>query len=173
MDRGTGLERVLVLTPRPAPRAPAARALAGTAPAACRPPARSAGAAPRTGHCPGHSRPPGGNNGQRWLTVSKSRLESFSDGVIAVAIMLLVLNLAVPRPGMPHTLAHSLLRQWPLYAAYVTSFLTAASAVAAGISEAELTISWGQMRSASIGAFGLQGRVVCGVPAALPRRRRR
>jgi uncharacterized membrane protein len=56
--------------------------------------------------------------------MSTSRLEAFSDGVIAVAITLLVLNIDVPhlRPG--ETLAHGLADQWPFYAAYVTSFLT-------------------------------------------------
>ena len=51
-------------------------------------------------------------------------MESFSDGVIAVAITLLVLNITVPRPPAHHTLAHELVRQWPVYAAYVTSFVT-------------------------------------------------
>jgi uncharacterized membrane protein len=51
------------------------------------------------------------------------RLEAFSDGVIAVAITLLVLGLAVPRPS-GHQLAHDLLTQWPQYAAYVVSFMT-------------------------------------------------
>ena len=54
--------------------------------------------------------------------MSTSRLESFSDGVIAVAITLLVLNIGVPKP--PGRLAHELLEQWPQYAAYVTSFIT-------------------------------------------------
>jgi uncharacterized membrane protein len=56
--------------------------------------------------------------------LSKSRLESFSDGVIAVAITLLVLNIAVPGPNAQHSLAHELARQWPFYVAYATSFLT-------------------------------------------------
>lgn len=56
--------------------------------------------------------------------MSKARLESFSDGVIAVAITLLVLNIAVPAPNAQHSLAHELGRQWPFYVAYVTSFLT-------------------------------------------------
>jgi uncharacterized membrane protein len=56
--------------------------------------------------------------------VSTNRLESFSDGVIAVAVTLLVLNIHVPPPEPGHSLGHDLLRQWPVYAAYVTSFLT-------------------------------------------------
>jgi uncharacterized membrane protein len=56
--------------------------------------------------------------------VSTNRLESFSDGVIAVAITLLVLDIHVPNPGGPNTLAHELASNWPNYAAYVVSFLT-------------------------------------------------
>jgi TMEM175 potassium channel family protein len=56
--------------------------------------------------------------------VSTSRLEAFSDGVIAVAITLLVLNIELPdlKPGQ--SLFHGLIGQWPVYAAYVVSFLT-------------------------------------------------
>ena len=49
------------------------------------------------------------------------RIEAFSDGVFAVAITLLVLNLQPP----PHTTDHlwrALLREWPSYAAFVVSF---------------------------------------------------
>ncbi len=58
--------------------------------------------------------------------MSTGRLEAFSDGVIAVAITLLVLNIQVPTPPLPAgtTLAHELGTNWPVYAAYVTSFLT-------------------------------------------------
>jgi uncharacterized membrane protein len=56
--------------------------------------------------------------------VSTNRLESFSDGVIAVAITLLVLNIEVPSPEPGHSLGHELVHQWPTYAAYVTSFIT-------------------------------------------------
>jgi uncharacterized membrane protein len=55
--------------------------------------------------------------------MSRGRLESFSDGVMAVAITLLVLDLGVPPPGK-EGLGHALLAQWPHYAAYLTSFAT-------------------------------------------------
>ncbi|HEX3737783.1 MAG TPA: TMEM175 family protein [Solirubrobacterales bacterium] len=55
--------------------------------------------------------------------MSPNRLEAFSDGVFAIAITLLVLDLDVPTPGSGH-LGHELLAQWPSYAAYVVSFLT-------------------------------------------------
>ena len=51
-------------------------------------------------------------------------MEAFSDGVIAVAITLLVLGIQVPKPGGSPSLIDELGRQWPSYAAYVTSFLT-------------------------------------------------
>jgi uncharacterized membrane protein len=56
--------------------------------------------------------------------VSTSRLEAFSDGVLAVAITLLVLNIRVPDPASTENLLHALLDQWPTYVAYVTSFVT-------------------------------------------------
>jgi uncharacterized membrane protein len=51
------------------------------------------------------------------------RLEAFSDGVFAIAITLLVLELGV-EAGAEHHLLHSILHEWPSYLAYVTSFLT-------------------------------------------------
>lgn len=51
-------------------------------------------------------------------------MEAFSDGVLAIAITLLVLDIHVPSPETPGTLAHKLAAQWPSYAAYLTSFLT-------------------------------------------------
>ncbi|HTU37964.1 MAG TPA: TMEM175 family protein [Acidimicrobiales bacterium] len=54
--------------------------------------------------------------------MSTRRLESFSDGVLAVAITLLSLDLAVGGPGHG-TLAHQLNQRWPSFAAYVVSFL--------------------------------------------------
>ena len=57
--------------------------------------------------------------------MDRGRLEAFSDGVIAVAITLLALNLAVGGPG-PHqlSLAAKLAGNWPVFAAYVVSFAT-------------------------------------------------
>jgi uncharacterized membrane protein len=51
------------------------------------------------------------------------RLEAFSDGVFAIAITLLVLELGVPDTAANDLLA-AILDQWPSYLAYVTSFLT-------------------------------------------------
>jgi uncharacterized membrane protein len=50
------------------------------------------------------------------------RLEALSDGVIAVAITLLVLDLKVPHVG-EGSLWNALVDQWPSYLAYATSFL--------------------------------------------------
>jgi uncharacterized membrane protein len=52
----------------------------------------------------------------------KNRVETFSDGVFAIAITLLVLDIRVPE-GLPH-LGKELQHEWPSYLAYVTSFLT-------------------------------------------------
>jgi uncharacterized membrane protein len=50
-------------------------------------------------------------------------LEAFSDGVFAIAITLLVLELSVPEDRFDDLLA-GILDQWPSYLAYATSFLT-------------------------------------------------
>ena len=55
------------------------------------------------------------------------RIEAFSDGVFAIAVTLLVLELKVPSlpgGGAGNALAAALLRQWPSYLAFVTSFFT-------------------------------------------------
>ena len=58
------------------------------------------------------------------------RLEAFSDGVFAIAITLLVLELKVPHLASgaveptPEALAESLLTQWPSYLSFVTSFFS-------------------------------------------------
>jgi uncharacterized membrane protein len=56
--------------------------------------------------------------------VDSGRLEAFSDGVFAVAITLLALDLAVGQPSQMHSLAHQLAGHWPAFAAYAVSFLT-------------------------------------------------
>jgi len=55
--------------------------------------------------------------------VDRSRLESFSDGVFAVAITLLALNLTVEGPGHG-SLLYQLGHHWPSFVAYVISFFT-------------------------------------------------
>ncbi len=56
------------------------------------------------------------------------RLEAFSDGVFAIAITLLVLELKVPdlaiASSAPAQLGKALLQQWPSYVGLVTSFFT-------------------------------------------------
>lgn len=51
------------------------------------------------------------------------RVEAFSDGVMAVAITLLVLDLRVPEPEPGRSLASGLLELWPNALAYVISFI--------------------------------------------------
>ena len=50
-----------------------------------------------------------------------ARLETFSDGVFAIAATLLILDVRLPPDG---SVAHGLLEIWPSYAAYVLAFLT-------------------------------------------------
>ncbi|HXB16808.1 MAG TPA: TMEM175 family protein [Solirubrobacteraceae bacterium] len=54
----------------------------------------------------------------------KNRLEAFSDGVIAVAITLLALNLPIPAATPGRDLASTLGHDWPNFAAFVASFAT-------------------------------------------------
>jgi len=54
----------------------------------------------------------------------KGRLEAFSDGVIAVAITVLALELPIPEPKGGASLAHELAVRWPSFAAFAVSFLT-------------------------------------------------
>ena len=49
------------------------------------------------------------------------RLEAFSDGVIAIAITLLVLEIKIPEGT--GSLATRLAEQWPVYVAYLVSFV--------------------------------------------------
>jgi uncharacterized membrane protein len=54
-------------------------------------------------------------------TFSKTRVEAFSDGVFAIAITLLVLDIVVSEVGTP---LEQVLSAWPSYVGYVVSFLT-------------------------------------------------
>src|SRR5256886_9290966 len=51
--------------------------------------------------------------------MNKARLEAFSDGVIAILITIMVLELKVPERGD----LDSLLVRWPVFLAYVLSFV--------------------------------------------------
>jgi uncharacterized membrane protein len=55
--------------------------------------------------------------------VSSARLETFADGVFAIAATLLILIVEVPELD-GHSLAHELVRLWPAYIGYAVSFLT-------------------------------------------------
>lgn len=60
---------------------------------------------------------------RRWNTrrlLPTSRLDAFSDGVFAIVITLLVLELDVPADG--DRLAAALLREWPSFLGYLVSF---------------------------------------------------
>ena len=65
--------------------------------------------------------PAGG--GGRLFRRPTSRLEAFSDGVFAIAITLLVLEISVPA-GSEDDLLGAILDQWPSYLAYLVSFAT-------------------------------------------------
>ena len=53
-----------------------------------------------------------------------SRVEAFSDGVFAIAITLLIIEVHVPGREHAGTLGEELLDLWPSYLGYLTSFLT-------------------------------------------------
>jgi uncharacterized membrane protein len=68
-----------------------------------------------------NSEPSANAGSRRGNVVPKGRVEAFSDGVLAVAITLLVLDLHVDAGG-EDSLAHQLWEKWPSFAAYVLSF---------------------------------------------------
>lgn len=53
-----------------------------------------------------------------------ARLEAFSDGIFAIAATLLIIEVHVPGTEHAETLGDELLRNWPSYLGYLTSFLT-------------------------------------------------
>ena len=55
--------------------------------------------------------------------MAKGRVEAFSDGVLAVAITLLVLDLHFDSTAHHASLGHQLKHNWPSYVAYVVSFV--------------------------------------------------
>jgi uncharacterized membrane protein len=55
--------------------------------------------------------------------MTTARLETFADGVFAIAATLLILTVEVPDLG-EHSLSHELLRLWPAYVGYAVSFVT-------------------------------------------------
>jgi len=55
------------------------------------------------------------------LNTETGRVEAFSDGVFAIAITLLILEIKIPKPS-DGALANQLLRQWPSYFAFLISF---------------------------------------------------
>jgi uncharacterized membrane protein len=55
------------------------------------------------------------------MSFETTRIEAFSDGVFAIAITLLVLDIHVP-PISAGPLASTLARQWPTYVAFLISF---------------------------------------------------
>jgi uncharacterized membrane protein len=61
-----------------------------------------------------------GGHGEQ-LTTDTNRIEAFSDGVFAIAITLLVLELRVPE-NTAGGLWSALLKEWPQFAGYLTTF---------------------------------------------------
>jgi uncharacterized membrane protein len=63
------------------------------------------------------------SNDPKYYQHDTGRIEAFSDGVFAIAITLLVLDIKVPKLTPDQHLAQALLAQWPAYLSYITSFL--------------------------------------------------
>lgn len=60
------------------------------------------------------------------IRISKGRFEAFSDGVFAIAITLLVLELPIPKLAVVNeaTMSHALSSLWPQFLVYIASFAT-------------------------------------------------
>jgi uncharacterized membrane protein len=63
-----------------------------------------------------------GSGGPSTALTDTGRIEAFSDGVFAIVVTLLVLDLKEPEHG-PGELLDGLARQWPAYLGYFASFL--------------------------------------------------
>jgi uncharacterized membrane protein len=59
---------------------------------------------------------------QRSTGISTSRLEAFSDGVLAIVITLLVIEIHPPEQETGQSLADALWDEWPSYLAYLLAF---------------------------------------------------
>jgi len=64
------------------------------------------------------------HNGETAHHTDTQRLEAFSDGVFAIAITLLIIEIGVPHVEAEGSLTQALLDLWPSYVGYVVSFLT-------------------------------------------------
>jgi uncharacterized membrane protein len=56
------------------------------------------------------------------LTEGTNRIEAFSDGVFAIAITLLILEIRLPHAGVEGSLGSALVALWPSYFAFALSF---------------------------------------------------
>lgn len=62
-----------------------------------------------------------GPTGRSFQATDTSRVEAFSDAVLAIAITILALEMVAP-PHESGELMNALVRQWPVYLGYLTSF---------------------------------------------------
>jgi len=60
--------------------------------------------------------------GREARSLAKGRLEALTDGVFAIAITLLVIEIPVPSVEPGESLARAILDQWPSYGAYTVTF---------------------------------------------------
>jgi uncharacterized membrane protein len=66
---------------------------------------------------------PGSSRHDRAVELQTGRMEAFSDGVFAIAITLLVLEITIPS-DRGSDLLRAVLEEWPTYLAYLVSFFT-------------------------------------------------
>ena len=75
---------------------------------------------------------------ERPAEIRTGRLEAFSDGVFAIAITLLVLEITVPA-GSEDDLLGAFIDQWRSYLAYAVSFATIGATVARPLARSPTT----------------------------------